>query len=158
MKRRWFLFALLAACTPAPSLPAATTLPDVTLRSTGGAPAPMRELVHGRVAVIDLWATWCAACRDGFPRLERLSLAYAGTDFVVIGVDVGEEGADAAAYAKALGATYDIVQDPEYHLADQLGALRLPTVLVIGHDGAIAYRGDAFDQHALDVVRSLLAR
>jgi thiol-disulfide isomerase/thioredoxin len=48
--------------------------------SAGGETHPVRELANGRVMVIDLWATWCTACRDGIPRLEQVAHSYSQAD------------------------------------------------------------------------------
>jgi hypothetical protein len=72
-------------------------------------------------------------------------------------VDVGEAGSEERAeeFARHLGATYPIVFDPEFHLADELGARRVPTLLVVARDGSIVYSGDHFDE-ALTALKKLL--
>ncbi len=47
---------------------------------------------EGRVALVNLWATWCAPCRAEMPALDRLEAALGGEDFAVVpvSVDTGE--------------------------------------------------------------------
>ncbi|MEM1377343.1 MAG: TlpA disulfide reductase family protein, partial [Pseudomonadota bacterium] len=45
-----------------------------------------------RVRLVNLWATWCAPCREEMPYLEQLQAERGGDDFevVAISVDAGE--------------------------------------------------------------------
>lgn len=88
------LIAVLAARTPAQ----AATL-------TVGSPAPALEveawlkgepvaaLGGGRIHVVEFWATWCAPCIAGMPRLTRMQAGF-GDTVTVIGVNIWEERAD----------------------------------------------------------------
>lgn len=42
----------------------------------------------GKVTVVNLWAMWCVPCRTEMPTLQTLAAAYAGTDAVVVPIDV----------------------------------------------------------------------
>ena len=46
----------------------------------------------GKVALVNLWATWCAPCRKEMPSLDRLQAALGGADFSVvpISIDTGD--------------------------------------------------------------------
>lgn len=116
----------------------------------------LAEITRGRVAVVDFWATWCEACKDGIPKLARLASAYATTDLLVVGVDVGEDASRVAAYRQKVEIPYPVYYDPEYRLADSLGADRLPTLLVVDRSGQIVHRGEQLDEEALAVIRRLL--
>lgn len=41
---------------------------------------------HGKVVVVDFWATWCLNCMAEFPTVVKLQRQYAGKGLVVIGV------------------------------------------------------------------------
>ncbi len=48
--------------------------------------------LHGHVAVVNFWATWCAPCREEMPRLQRLAQEYGpkGVTFVAVSLDEPE--------------------------------------------------------------------
>jgi peroxiredoxin len=63
--------------------------PDFELRTVDG------ELVHlaalrGRVVVLDFWATWCGACLEEIPPLEKLQIEASPAKMVILGVS-GED-------------------------------------------------------------------
>ncbi len=41
---------------------------------------------HGKVVVINLWASWCGPCRSEVPEYEKVRKAYAGRDVEFIGL------------------------------------------------------------------------
>lgn len=45
----------------------------------------------GRPLVLNVWATWCAPCREEFPDLIRASREFPEVDFVALSVDYPEE-------------------------------------------------------------------
>lgn len=158
--RAWACLGLLflLACVPPqePAAATAATIPAIEVLSEEGQRMTLAEITRGRVAVVDFWATWCEACKDGIPKLARLASAYATTDLLVVGVDVGEDASRVAAYRQKVEIPYPVYYDPEYRLADSLGADRLPTLLVVDRSGQIVHRGEQLDEEALAVIRRLL--
>lgn len=47
----------------------------------------------GKTLLVNLWATWCAPCREEMPALERLQAEKGGGDFevVAVNIDVGSD-------------------------------------------------------------------
>jgi len=58
----------------------------------------------GKVALVNLWATWCGPCRKEMPALDRLAGALGGDDFSVVpvSIDIGDP-ARPAAYLAQIG-------------------------------------------------------
>lgn len=42
----------------------------------------------GQTVLLNLWATWCAPCRQEMPALDRLDAAHDGKDFSVVAVSI----------------------------------------------------------------------
>jgi peroxiredoxin len=106
----------------------------------------LRATLHGKVALVSLWATWCDACTREIDALNRLEArAAAHGDAVVVGVAVGETRETVAAYAKERRLTYSLVVDEDFRFADALGERRVPATLVVDRAGNVVYRGDALD-------------
>lgn len=84
---------------PALRLPCLGNGPDVTLSS-----------LTGRPTLVNLWASWCAPCREEMPLLQQ-AFAEHGQDIRFLGVATRDEPAVAADFAAATGVTYPSVVD-----------------------------------------------
>jgi thiol-disulfide isomerase/thioredoxin len=107
--------------------------------------------------VVDFFATWCAPCRESMPRLQAVADEHAGRGLVVVGVDVGEDAADVAPFVHDVGVRYPIFLDPDFTLADAVGAKRVPALLVVGADGRILHRAHELDAATRATVEAALA-
>lgn len=151
--------AVAVACTPAAHVaPPPTTMPATArlVDPTEGTTFAPAERWHGQVVVVDFWASWCKGCKQSVPRVRRLAEAFAADGLVVVGVNVGDKPEAARAAAAELSIAYPIALDPDFVVADELGASQLPMVLVIDRDGAIVHRSREVDPDTLAIVRKLL--
>ena len=66
-------------------------LSDLAFTGADGAPTTL-DAFKGKVALVNLWATWCVPCRQEMPALDRLQAALGGEDFAVvpISIDIGD--------------------------------------------------------------------
>lgn len=146
---------------PAPTGP--VSLPDVAVEplAAAGAPSPgpvsIREVSRGRVTVIDLWASWCTACRDVSKQVEQLAQQKKGTDLVVVGLDVGEDRATVASFLEDKKPAYPIYLDAAFALPDAIGQRELPAVIVVDREGVIRIVRKKLEPEVLKLVDDLLA-
>lgn len=157
MRACWAFLLLVGCAAQAARLVPAAALPANDVLGTDGRSASLRATVAGSVAVIDLWATWCTACEQERPKLERLYAAYREQGLRVVGLDVGEAPSVVFAYLAEQRIAYPVFLDPDFRLADALGEKRLPTILVVDRDGRIAHRAASLDGDTLQRVKALLA-
>ncbi len=136
------------AATPLPSLAAVVPL------KTGD--PTLQEVVRGKVAIIDLWATWCEPCRESMPKVARLAQAYAKTDLVVAGVHVGPTAAGAVRFAAEAGIEYPMHIDPDFGFTDAVGSRSVPLLLVVDRAGTVVHRTHELDRETLELVRRLM--
>ena len=100
-----------------------------------GKPEHLSDL-HGKVVVLNFWATWCPPCVDEAPSLNALQRRIAPLGGTVLGISVDE---DPAAYQEFLK-TYAI-SFPTYRangntqLAKEYGTTMFPETYVIARDG-----------------------
>ena len=59
---------------------------DFTLPDAEGVLRKLSELVAGKMAVVDFWASWCGSCRIRSKALKPIYEKYAGDDFTIVGV------------------------------------------------------------------------
>jgi cytochrome c biogenesis protein CcmG/thiol:disulfide interchange protein DsbE len=94
---------------------------------------------HGKVVLLDFWASWCNPCRQSFPWMNQLQQTYGSQGLVIIGVNVDHERDAARNFLSRYGADFQIVYDPDGHLAGEYNFHDMPTSYLIGRDGRIHY-------------------
>lgn len=132
--------------------------PDVNGPSTRGAtigsPAPAFDLrplngtASGRLGdldhqplVLNFWSSTCSACTAEMPALEGVEKDY-GDQVKIVGIDVADPRSAAAAFARRMGATYQLLADPEGTTAAGYRVTALPVTFVIDPSGSIVARHD----------------
>ena len=66
--------------------------------------SPLAKQLQGKPVVVDVYATWCAACKNIAPTVAQLKQKYAGkVEFVVLDVSDKTSTAKVEAKAKELG-------------------------------------------------------
>jgi peroxiredoxin len=161
MKAQALLAALLLAA--AASAPAAVTAqaaaPDFTLKSLDGRNLRLKEQ-RGSVVLVNFWATWCGPCKQEMPELNRLYDKYRAAGFVLLGVNVDEDGRQAAALAQRLGLHFPVLLDADKSVSKLYDLSSMPSTVLIDRDGRVRYlhRGyregvaAAYDQQIRELV------
>jgi len=116
---------------------------------------PSRELLAGKVVVIDCWATWCPPCRAAMPELAQLYAKYQPLGVEFIGL-TSESADDRPAIEKFIGSIDGFDWPVGYGampIQDLLGIEVLPTVIVFSPGGSAVWSNsqlygieDALDQ------------
>ncbi len=114
-------------------------LPELTLPCLGGGRAVDLAGLRGRPLVINVWATYCAPCRDEAPLFEQVH-QLAGADVSIIGIDWQDTRPGAAlSFADDLGLTYPQLADPQAATRAPLGVTGLPVTLFVDESGGITH-------------------
>ena len=94
--------------------------------------------LHGKVVLINVWASWCVACKQEHPVLMRL----AGEKRVpLIGLNYKDKRADAVRMLKADGNPYDLsIVDADGRVGIDWGVYGVPETFVIDKQGVIRYK------------------
>lgn len=112
-----------------------------------GDPVSLAAL-RGKVVFLNIWATWCAPCREEMPSMEKLYDGMRGDkDFVMLAVsqDTGSR-AEVMAYVKKHGYHFDVLLDPNNVVAEAYQVSGVPETFIIDRSGRIvAHHSGAFD-------------
>ena len=94
----------------------------------------------GKVAVVNVWASWCSPCRAEAPALVALSEKYPDVQF--IGILTRDNLVNAEAFVRARNITYPTLIDDALLIGfkDSLPANAIPSTIVIDRDGYVAAR------------------
>ncbi len=175
----WML--VTAGCDDSPLPPASTTssssseviretqeLPvDLSTRLIGKRPPPIKvakwikgeplqEFEHGKVYVVDFWATWCSPCIAAIPHLTKLAREHKGK-LEVVGISISERQKspedtsyidDVAQFVSKKGDRMDYrvaVDTPDKQMHSTwfkpCGTAGIPTAYIIDQNGLVAWTG-----------------
>lgn len=134
---------VLPGCPPqAQQSTSPSALPDLSLPCLGGSfEVPLRRLT-GAPTVLNLWASWCAPCKEELPAFSRLSTAARGK-LRVVGVASRDVPGRSVEYAGQSGLTFPSLQDENGDLLRSLRRTGLPATVLLTADGSVAdvYQG-----------------
>src|SRR6202162_1733940 len=65
--------------------------PQFALKDSSGKKIELKDF-HGKVVLLDFWATWCTGCKKEIPWFEAFESAYNTKGFAVVGVSLDEDG------------------------------------------------------------------
>jgi len=114
--------------------------PHLSGTTLSGARFDLADHVGGPIILVNVWASWCAPCRQEMPTLAKAA-AERGSGLLVVGVDERDRASSARAFSSSLGATYPSLVDSDSQLLAQLPMLphnALPSSLFIDAKGKIA--------------------
>lgn len=98
------------------------------------------DAFNGQIAVINLWAMWCAPCREEMPTLAGLADAYSDNPEVIvvpINVDLDENMPEARAFL-ADNAPLTFFSDPKFQLPFEFaGKGAMPQTIILDRQGRI---------------------
>jgi thiol-disulfide isomerase/thioredoxin len=132
----------------AKKLPAPAFVLPVLHNGDPGSRLSLADL-KGSPVIVDFWATWCQPCAMQTPVLDRLSRRHRDRGLKVIGVDVHDDDAvAAAAYAKQKGLSYPIVVDETGITQRDYAVSKLPSLIILDREGRIVHRTSGFVDEA----------
>ncbi|MGE0230779.1 MAG: DsbE family thiol:disulfide interchange protein [Flavobacteriaceae bacterium] len=95
-------------------------------------------LKQGRVSVVNVWASWCAPCREEHPLLVELS---SDSRFDLYGLNYKDEAQNARRFLGRFGNPFKAVgADTSGRTGIDWGVYGVPETFVVGADGRIVYK------------------
>jgi cytochrome c biogenesis protein CcmG/thiol:disulfide interchange protein DsbE len=107
---------------------------------TDGQPVPglASADLKGRTTVVNVWASWCAPCRQEHPLLVELAR---DPSIRVVGINYKDNPENARRFLGALGNPFAAVGvDPNGRTSIDWGVYGVPETFIIGPDGRIRYK------------------
>jgi len=125
--------------------PANPLIPGFSLETPEGQKLTLSDL-HGKVVLLDYWATWCAPCIEGLPELDAVYKKYrSNPNVAILAVNplMGDTPETIQSYFKQKGFTVPVAYDrhfgkpasPEKTAKPVQSVVSLPVVLLLDRDG-----------------------
>jgi thiol-disulfide isomerase/thioredoxin len=115
-------------------------LPDLAFTDPQNRSTSLREM-KGRTVLLNLWATWCAPCRQEMPALDKLQAEFGGPRFEVVAINIDQRNLDRPkAWLKDAGvARLAYYSDPQAKVFQDLRqagkAVGMPTTFLLDPNG-----------------------
>jgi cytochrome c biogenesis protein CcmG/thiol:disulfide interchange protein DsbE len=113
--------------------------PDFKLGDLDGKPLTLGA-AHGKVVLLNFWATWCGPCREEIPDLIALQARYKD-NLKIIGISVDDDEADMVKkVVEQTGINYPVAMaSPEVRM-QYGGVTALPTSFVLDTEGRVVQK------------------
>jgi cytochrome c biogenesis protein CcmG, thiol:disulfide interchange protein DsbE len=113
--------------------------PVFTLTTFDGEQIDLGDL-HGKVIVINFWASWCKPCEQEAADLETAWRRYKpGGQVVFLGVDYVDTEPEARAYLQKFDITYPNGPDLAMRISQAYRIRGVPETYIVGPDGVLAF-------------------
>jgi cytochrome c biogenesis protein CcmG/thiol:disulfide interchange protein DsbE len=129
---------LLTACSLKGGAP--EEAPEVRLPNLDGRMVSLSQY-HGRVVMVNFWATWCPPCRKEIPDFVSLQREFGPQGLTIVGISVDDEGLD---QVRAFSRSHDINFPVMYggqrseEIIERFGGIRgIPTTFLVDRTGRI---------------------
>jgi cytochrome c biogenesis protein CcmG/thiol:disulfide interchange protein DsbE len=115
-----------------------TRAPRIDLPLVGAEGRFDLDKMRGKPVVLEVFASWCGACRKSAPVLAEAFRAHPKSEVEFLGVSIDDSPLEAARAKERWGIPYAVAVDDGsvsrgYHVS------LLPTVVVIGRDGMVRH-------------------
>ena len=129
----------LAPCPTGGPNPGPSELRGIVVECAGdGATVDVARALAGRLAVLNLWAYWCAPCATELPAMAEYQRRV-GDDVNVVTVHQDENETAALLQLAELGVRLPTLQDGQRRIAAALGVPNvMPATVVLRADGSVA--------------------
>lgn len=115
--------------------------PDFDLPGIDGVDYGLDDGFEG-VRLVNFWATWCPACVEELPSMERLSQAF-DDDLRMYGIAYQQSADHLRDFLEDYDVTFPIPVDDDGAVAKEYGAFAFPTSFLVDHNGMIRYSVNA---------------
>ena len=115
---------------------AAKEIPELQFEDGAGRAHTLADF-KGKLVLLNLWATWCAPCREEMPALDRLQAELGGPRFEVVALSVDQQGPQIARkfFAEVGVKSLALYIDRSAQATFKLGAVGLPSTLLVDPSG-----------------------
>jgi thiol-disulfide isomerase/thioredoxin len=130
-------------------------LPAFSVKDLQGHEISSADL-HGKVVLIDFWATWCQPCKKEMPGYQKLLDRYGSRGMAVVGFkfDTMRDMEDPVQFAKRIGVRYPLAVAAD-GLKQKFGGIEgLPTTLLYDRQGILRNKVIGFEY--TDIIESEL--
>ncbi|MDE2795563.1 MAG: TlpA disulfide reductase family protein [Gemmatimonadota bacterium] len=138
-------------------LPAGTPAPDAQVEDMEGNQVSLLEVIGGRPALIEFWASWCEQCEALQPEIDRVQERFGEEVAVVaVAVAVSQSRRRVRRHVERHAPGYDYVYDASGEAVRAYKALTTSIVVLVDGEGRVVSTGVGPKQELVKAVETLL--
>ena len=124
-----------------------TYAPEFSFTAADGRTISLASL-HGKVVLLDFWASWCAPCVHALPAVKKVQKAHATDPFVVVGISADRDAGAWRAFVEKNGMVWPQFWDEDGRLRHLFDVEAIPTYVLVDAQGIERLRvsGAGFDE------------
>lgn len=135
-------------------------MPALSFEKLGGQSISLADF-KGKVVLLDVWASWCAPCKQELPMLDDIARRLGGRGVEILAVSIDQNKANVEAFLSSKKRwSLTVAHDPKGAIADTLQPEKMPTSYVLDRHGIVRHIQGGFvpsDARALERQLSELA-
>jgi thiol-disulfide isomerase/thioredoxin len=112
---------------------------------------------RGKVVLLDIWASWCAPCKEEMPQLDALASRLRGKGVEILAVSIDEDRPAAESFLKTRRKwALTLAHDPAGAVPERLQPPKMPTSYIIDSNGIVRHVNAGFQAGDADRLEAQL--
>ena len=117
--------------------------------------------LHGKIVLVDFFASWCEPCKESFPAMEELQQKYGDKGLVILAINVDKKKEDMEDFLKKHPVTFTILRDASNKLVNEVKIPTMPSSFLLDRNGKVVafhrgFKGAETRKKYLEQIESLL--
>lgn len=126
------LLVVLAACTR--DAEPGQTVPNFSATTATGQQVTLNSF-HGKILVLNFWATWCPPCVDEVASLNQLQNEFPDRSVTLLGISVDADGGAYHRFLKQFHIDFLTARDEDRSIPKRYGTVKYPETYIIDQNG-----------------------
>jgi thiol-disulfide isomerase/thioredoxin len=115
-----------------------------------------QSLSHGRITLVNFWATWCPPCVQEIPSMNRLAAAYDAKDFGIVSINFKEAPEHVLAFMKRVNVDFPVLIDRDGAVSARWSVFAFPSTFLLDQHGNIRYSVNTAIEWDSDEVKAII--